>query len=166
MFICTLWVSYVSFGRTKKSCRKDPPGPKADHRSHFRSRLSWKTSQLSAHFPFLEMDPLAACKVRQQGRSDLTGARWKLTETFGQGQFTVAAIYEGVNKFGNEAIVPSLHHRKEGWLRHQENFAKPPKQTQSGWFSFLFFNRKTTPASRKADASRYLFKSLGHPSLR
>src|SRR5215468_5455348 len=36
------------------------------------------------------------------------------------------------------AIFPSLHHRKEGWLRHQENFAKPPKQTQPGWFSFLF----------------------------
>src|SRR5499425_3124130 len=35
-------------------------------------------------------------------------------------------------------IVNSLHHRKEGWLRHQENFAKPPKQTQPGWFSFLF----------------------------
>src|SRR5262249_61016373 len=36
------------------------------------------------------------------------------------------------------AIFPSLHHRKEGWLRHQENFAKPPKQTQPGRFSFLF----------------------------
>src|SRR5215831_9805168 len=36
------------------------------------------------------------------------------------------------------AIFPSLHHRKEGWLRHQENFAKPPKQTRPGWFSFLF----------------------------
>src|SRR5262249_45268887 len=35
------------------------------------------------------------------------------------------------------AIFPSLHHRKEGWLRHQENFAKRPKQTQPGWFSFL-----------------------------
>jgi len=31
-----------------------------------------------------------------------------------------------------------LHHRKEGWLRHQENIAKPPKLTQPGWFSFLF----------------------------
>src|SRR5262249_43409279 len=31
---------------------------------------------------------------------------------------------------------PSLHHPKEGWLRHQENFAKPPKPTQPGWSSF------------------------------
>jgi hypothetical protein len=31
-----------------------------------------------------------------------------------------------------------LHHRKEGWLRHQENFAKPPKLTQPAWFSFLY----------------------------
>ena|SRR2546425_10048956 len=35
-------------------------------------------------------------------------------------------------------IFPSLHHRKEGWLRHQKNFAKPPKPTQPGWFSFLY----------------------------
>src|SRR5215813_2703899 len=33
-------------------------------------------------------------------------------------------------------LFPSLHHRKEGCLRHQENFAKPPKWTQTGWFSF------------------------------
>ena len=35
-------------------------------------------------------------------------------------------------------VVPSLHHRKEGWLRHQENFAQPPTWTQPGWFSFVF----------------------------
>src|SRR5262249_39914816 len=34
------------------------------------------------------------------------------------------------------ALFPSLHQRKEGWLRHQENVAKPPKLTQPGWFSF------------------------------
>jgi len=28
-----------------------------------------------------------------------------------------------------------LHHRKEGWLRHQEDVAKPPTLTQTGWFS-------------------------------
>src|SRR5215831_13394323 len=33
---------------------------------------------------------------------------------------------------------PSLHHRKEGWLRRQENVAKPLKLTQPGWFSFVF----------------------------
>jgi len=42
-----------------------------------------------------------------------------------------------------------LHHRKEGWLRHQGNVAKPAKRkrdsaqpqvklTQPGWFSFVF----------------------------
>src|SRR5439155_22946575 len=59
-------------------------------------------------------------------------------------------------------IVPSLHHRKEGWLRHQENFAKQPKQTQSGWFSFCFY-RKTTPASRSVDASQYFL--IAQPPL-
>src|SRR5438552_19119309 len=38
------------------------------------------------------------------------------------------------------------HHRKEGWLRHQENFAKPPKQMQPGGFS-SWIHRKTTPVS-------------------
>jgi hypothetical protein len=33
---------------------------------------------------------------------------------------------------------PSLHHRKEGWLRHKENVAQPPKRTQPGWFTFWF----------------------------
>jgi len=36
------------------------------------------------------------------------------------------------------ALFPSLHHRKEGWLRHQQNVAKRPKLTQPGWFSFVF----------------------------
>jgi len=40
----------------------------------------------------------------------------------------------------------------KGWLRHQENFAQPPKLTQPGWFS-ICFHRKTTPASRSAEAS-------------
>ena len=43
----------------------------------------------------------------------------------------------------NHALFPSLHHRKEGWLRHQENFAQPPKRTQPGWFS-SWIQRKTT----------------------
>src|SRR5204863_9857088 len=35
----------------------------------------------------------------------------------------------------NEAIVPSLHHRKEGWLSDQENCAKHPLTARPGWFS-------------------------------
>src|SRR5437016_10247405 len=43
----------------------------------------------------------------------------------------------------------SAQPQKEGWLRHQKNFAKPPKPTQPGWFSFCI-HRKTTPASLEA----------------
>jgi hypothetical protein len=34
-----------------------------------------------------------------------------------------SADIEGVKELKSSVIVPSLHHRKEGWLRHQENFA-------------------------------------------
>src|SRR5437867_10415514 len=51
---------------------------------------------------------------------------------------TVAAVYERVNELRWRGLFPSLHHRKEGWLRHQENIAKSPKLTQPGWFSSLF----------------------------
>src|SRR5215471_10114643 len=33
------------------------------------------------------------------------------------------------------ARFPSLHHSKEGWLRHKSNGAKPPLLAQTGWFS-------------------------------
>src|SRR5438094_3299127 len=46
--------------------------------------------------------------------------------------------HRSCEQIGIRALFPSLHHRKEGWLRHQKNFAKPPKQTQPGWFSFLY----------------------------
>src|SRR5207249_7488188 len=44
----------------------------------------------------------------------------------------------------------------------KENLAKPPKETQPGWFSF-WIHRKTTPASRKADASRYFLNRSATP---
>src|SRR6266487_3953821 len=62
----------------------------------------------------------------------------------------------------NRALFPSLHHRKEGWLRHQENFAQPPKLTQPGWFS-IYFHRKTTAASRSAEASQSFFDRSATP---
>src|SRR5712691_662517 len=62
----------------------------------------------------------------------------------------------------NQALFPSLHHRKEGWLRHQENFAQPPKRTQPGRFSFSI-QRKTTPFSRSADASQHFFNRSATP---
>src|SRR6266513_1764300 len=62
----------------------------------------------------------------------------------------------------SNALFPSLHHRKEGWLHHQENVAKPPKPMQTGWFSFGL-SRKTTPSSRSEEASRYLFDRSATP---
>jgi hypothetical protein len=47
-------------------------------------------------------------------------------------------------------LFPSLHHRKEGWLRHQENIAKPPKLKQPGWFSFWFsFGKPPRPRCQR-----------------
>ena len=34
-----------------------------------------------------------------------------------------------------EGVVPSLHHRKEGWPSDQENGAEPPLKARTGWFS-------------------------------
>src|SRR6185295_10195084 len=62
----------------------------------------------------------------------------------------------------SQALFPSLHHRKDGWLHRQENIAKPPKPMQTGWFS-LPCDRKTTPSSRSAEASRYLFDRSATP---
>ena len=58
--------------------------------------------------------------------------------------------------------VSAQRQEKDGWLRHQENFAKPPKQTQPGWFSFSI-HRNTTPASGTADASRYFLDRSATP---
>src|SRR5215475_11213848 len=33
------------------------------------------------------------------------------------------------------AKLPSLHHSKEGWMRHKSNVAKPPLLAQTVWFS-------------------------------
>jgi len=53
-----------------------------------------------------------------------------------------------------EQIVSSLHHRKEGWQRHQKISRSYQRRRSRGGFPFCF-HRKTTPASRSADASRY-----------
>ena len=60
---------------------------------------------------------------------------------------------EAVNELEKKGVVPSLHHRKEGWLRHQENIAQPPMRSNRGGFP-LVIHRKTTPASRSVDPSR------------
>src|SRR5437867_6893684 len=58
---------------------------------------------------------------------------------------TVAAVYDRLNELRWRGLFPSLHHRKEGWLRHQENIAKPPKLTQPGWFSFYSLGKPPRP---------------------
>src|SRR5262245_17584229 len=45
-------------------------------------------------------------------------------------------VYEGVREFESRAIVLSLHHRKEGWLRHQEKFRAASDKTHPWWFTF------------------------------
>src|SRR5262249_8163995 len=72
-----------------------------------------------------------------------------------QNRFWEAASYR-------RAIFPSLHQRKEGWMRHHENFAKPPKQTQPGWFSFLF-SIGTPPSALSVDASRHFLIRAATP---
>jgi len=49
---------------------------------------------------------------RKLGRSQTAPTVWD--------RITVGALYESVNKLESSAIVPSLHHRKEGWLSDQE----------------------------------------------
>src|SRR5262249_19559275 len=61
------------------------------------------------------------------------------------------------------ALFPSLYRRKEGWLRHPRNVAKPPKLTQAGVVFLSVLNRKTTPASRSADASRHFINRSASP---
>jgi len=40
-----------------------------------------------------------------------------------------------VSRKSQTSALPSLHHRKEGWLSDQENAAKPPLIARPGWFS-------------------------------
>src|SRR5262245_47430926 len=60
-------------------------------------------------------------------------------------------------------IVPSLHHRKEGWLRHQKDFAQQPNPTQPGWFSLLV-TIGTPPRLRYRRLRRNIFL-IAQPSL-
>src|SRR5262249_45480040 len=59
-------------------------------------------------------------------------------------------------------IVNSLHHSKEGWLRHKSNAAKPPLLAQTVVF-LACFDRKTTPVSRLADAPRHFLDRSATP---
>src|SRR5438874_3573129 len=61
------------------------------------------------------------------------------------------------------SIFPSLHHRKEGWLRGQQRSREATLFRADGVVFLFVLNRKTTPASRSADASRNLFSRSATP---
>ena len=58
---------------------------------------------------------------------------------------------------------PSLHHRKEGWLRHKEKWRAATEADADGVVFLVVLIRKTTPSARSADASRYFL--LAQPPL-
>src|SRR5207245_2805302 len=69
---------------------------------------------------------------------------------------------EPVNEL-QASIFPSLHHRKEGWLRGQIRSREASLFRADGVVFLFVLNRKTTPASRSADASRNLFNRSATP---
>src|SRR2546422_11504995 len=60
------------------------------------------------------------------------------------------------------ALLPSLHHRKEGWPSDQENIAKHPPIARTGWFSDKN-KRKTTPSASASVASRNFLDDADTP---
>src|SRR5213594_1862363 len=64
--------------------------------------------------------------------------------------------HRSCEQIGIRALFPSLHDRKEGWLRHQENFAQPPKLTQPGWFSICFHRKTTRPRGQRRLRNNFL----------
>src|SRR6266702_572217 len=62
----------------------------------------------------------------------------------------------------SQALLPSLHHRKEGWPSDQENIAKHPLIARTGWFSDEN-KRKTTPSASASVASRNFLDDADTP---
>src|SRR5262249_51273553 len=60
-----------------------------------------------------------------------------------------------------EGIFPSLHHRKEGWLRHQELSRSHQSRRRRGGFPAV--GRKTTPSSLSKDASQHFIDRSATP---
>ena len=70
--------------------------------------------------------------------------------------------HRSCEQIGMEQIVPSLHHRKEGWLRHRK-ISRSHKADAAGVVFLFVFIRKTTPASRSVDASRCFLNRSATP---
>jgi hypothetical protein len=87
-----------------------------------------------------------------------------MQKSAGQCVHTVAAVYDGVNKL-ESGDSPLLASPQGGVAASLKNFAKLPKQTQPGWFSFLFPS-ENHPDLAISGCFAIFLKSLGHPSLR
>ena len=55
------------------------------------------------------------------------------------------SVVNAMQRIFRSSTLPCLHHRKEGRLRHQQNFAKPPKPTQTGGFPFALIGKPPRP---------------------
>src|SRR5205809_5691337 len=75
---------------------------------------------------------------------------------------TVAAVYEGVNELESSGIVPSLHHRKKGWLRHQKISRSHRNRRSRGGFPFVSIGKP--PRLRSQRMLRNIFL-IAQPSL-
>jgi hypothetical protein len=49
--------------------------------------------------------------------------------------------HRSCEQIGMEQIVPSLHHRKEGWLRHQKISRSYQSRRSRGGFPFYFHSK-------------------------
>src|SRR5258705_11564584 len=67
-----------------------------------------------------------------------------------------------VDKVFRARYSPPCITARRGGCVIKKNVAQRPKRTQPGWFSFCI-HRKTTPASRSAEASRYLLDRSATP---
>jgi hypothetical protein len=77
----------------------------------------------------------------------------------------VVGGHRSCEQFGMEPIVPSLHHRKEGWLRHQKISRSHQTRRSRGGFPFCFHS-ENHPGLAISGCFAMFFESLGHPSLR
>src|SRR6266581_4596793 len=76
---------------------------------------------------------------------------------------TVAAVYEGVNELESSGIVPSLHHRKEGTLRHQKISRSHRNGRSRGGFPFVSIGKP--PRLRSQRMLRNIFLIAQPPLL-
>jgi hypothetical protein len=70
-----------------------------------------------------------------------------------------------VNEFEVTGVVPSLHHRKEGWLRHQK-MLRSNRCGATGVVFLLIDQSENHPGLALNGCFAMFLDALGHPSLR